>query len=177
MIQLPIIVILLTFLKLPDGKGSIAYRHTLVRPKQEQHVDNNTHPTVVFLPGYRSVMTGTKSSALADHCRRHGRNFLCFDYRGHGASSSPSCGGKDFLDCTLTDWVEDAVAVVDMLTAETTKTAAAPPRTTESLANTKKKDKKISPPQRKLILVGSSMGVWIAMHVSLLRPGAAQAEG
>lgn len=67
-------------------------------------------PTVVFLPGFRSNMTGDKATALAELCaeRRHG--MLRFDYSGHGASDG------DFLDGNIGDWATDALAAVDALT-------------------------------------------------------------
>jgi pimeloyl-ACP methyl ester carboxylesterase len=64
-------------------------------------------PTVVFLTGLRSDMQGGKALALEAHCRRRGRAFVRFDYRGHGASA-----GR-FVDGTVGAWRDDAVAVVD----------------------------------------------------------------
>ena len=84
-------------------------------------------PPIMFLPGYRSTMTGSKALALEEYCRTTGRAFVRFDYRGHGESTG------DFLDLTLTDWVNDAAVVLDLLADD--------------------------PP----ILVGSSMGAWIAL--------------
>ena len=52
-------------------------------------------PTVVFLPGYGSDMTGDKATVLAAFCERRGQAMLRFDYSGHGAS-----GGK-FEDGTI----------------------------------------------------------------------------
>ena len=43
-------------------------------------------PTVVFLPGFRSDMTGDKATALAAFCAARGQAMLRFDYSGHGAS-------------------------------------------------------------------------------------------
>ena len=56
-----------SFLELPDG-SRLAYRATPGRP-----------PTVVFLGGFTSDMTGTKATALEGHCRARGRAFLRFD--------------------------------------------------------------------------------------------------
>ncbi len=67
-------------------------------------------PTVVFLPGFRSDMTGDKATALAELCAERGNAMLRFDYSGHGAS------GGDFLDGTIGDWAADALAAVDALT-------------------------------------------------------------
>jgi len=90
-------------------------------------------PTVVFLPGYRSDMTGDKATALAVFCAERGHAMLRFDYSGHGSS-----GGR-FEDGTIGVWTEDALAVIDRLT------------------------------EGPMILVGSSMGGWIALHCALAR--------
>jgi pimeloyl-ACP methyl ester carboxylesterase len=91
-------------------------------------------PTIVFLPGFRSDMTGDKATALAVFCEARGRAMLRFDYSGHGAS------GGQFEDGTIGEWARDALTIIDRLT------------------------------EGKLILVGSSMGGWIALLVALQRP-------
>jgi pimeloyl-ACP methyl ester carboxylesterase len=91
-------------------------------------------PTVVFLPGFRSDMTGDKATALAAFCAGRGLAMLRFDYSGHGAS------GGDFLDGTIGAWAADALAAIDALTTGP------------------------------LVLVGSSMGGWIALLAALARP-------
>ncbi len=95
---------------------------------------DGAEPTVVFLPGFRSDMTGDKATSLADFCAARGQAMLRFDYSGHGASSG------DFLDGTIGTWAADALAVIDALT------------------------------EGPLILVGSSMGGWIALLTALVRP-------
>jgi pimeloyl-ACP methyl ester carboxylesterase len=90
-------------------------------------------PTIVFLPGFRSDMTGDKATALAGFCAEHGQAMLRFDYSGHGAS-----GGR-FEDGTIGRWADDALAVIDGQT------------------------------DGKLILVGSSMGGWIALLAAIAR--------
>src|ERR1700693_5806552 len=67
-------------------------------------------PTIVFLPGFRSDMTGDKATALAAFCAERGLGMLRFDYSGHGASSG------DFLDGTIGAWAADALAVIEALT-------------------------------------------------------------
>jgi pimeloyl-ACP methyl ester carboxylesterase len=67
-------------------------------------------PTVVWLSGYRSDMTGTKAEAIASWAQAKGRGYLRFDYFGHGESSG------DFVQGTITRWREDALAVIDELT-------------------------------------------------------------
>ena len=90
-------------------------------------------PTVIFLGGFRSDMTGTKATALAAWAEREGRAFLRFDWFGHGASAG------DFAEGTIGRWREDALAVLDKLTSGP------------------------------VILVGSSMGGWIATLVARAR--------
>jgi pimeloyl-ACP methyl ester carboxylesterase len=90
-------------------------------------------PTVVWLGGFNSDMTGTKAQALADWAAAAGRAYLRFDYFGHGVSSG------DFAAGTITRWREDALAVIDRLT------------------------------EGPLVLVGSSMGGWIACLAALAR--------
>jgi pimeloyl-ACP methyl ester carboxylesterase len=91
-------------------------------------------PTVVFLPGFRSDMTGDKATSLAAWCAEQGVAMLRFDYSGHGASSG------DFLDGTIGAWAADALAAIDALT------------------------------EGPLVLIGSSMGGWIALLTALARP-------
>jgi pimeloyl-ACP methyl ester carboxylesterase len=67
-------------------------------------------PGVVFLGGFKSDMTGTKAQFLEGWAHDRGRDFLRFDYSGHGQSS------EDFLDGCIGDWAEDAIAAIDTLT-------------------------------------------------------------
>jgi pimeloyl-ACP methyl ester carboxylesterase len=67
-------------------------------------------PTVVFLGGFRSDMTGTKAVALEAWAEKSGQAFLRFDYLGHGQSS-----GR-FEDGTIGRWKDDALAAIDSLT-------------------------------------------------------------
>ena len=79
----------------PDG-NRLAYRHRA-----------GALPTVVFLPGYMSDMTGSKAEALDDWAGARGQAFLRLDYSGCGAS-----GGR-FEDGTLDQWQRDARTVID----------------------------------------------------------------
>ena len=85
-------------LERPDG-NSIAYVRTAGRG-----------PTVVFLGGFRSDMTGTKAVALESWAAARGQSFVRFDYLGHGQSS-----GR-FEDGTIGRWLDDSLAVLDQLT-------------------------------------------------------------
>jgi pimeloyl-ACP methyl ester carboxylesterase len=72
------------------------------------HRQDGQGPHVVFLGGFRSDMTGTKAAWLHDWARETGRAFLRFDYSGHGAS------GGVFEEGAISDWREDAEAVLDL---------------------------------------------------------------
>ena len=109
-------------LERPDGER-LAWRR----------IDGNG-PTLVWLGGFRSDMTGTKAQALADWAAPNGRAYVRFDYLGHGASS-----GDFRAKGTITRWREDALAVIDELT------------------------------EGPLVLVGSSMGGWIACLAAVAR--------
>ncbi|MEK0082558.1 alpha/beta hydrolase [Benzoatithermus flavus] len=64
-------------------------------------------PTVMFLTGFRSDMTGSKALHLERHCATRGQGYIRFDYRGHGAS-----GGR-FEEGCIGDWTADTLAVLD----------------------------------------------------------------
>lgn len=91
-------------------------------------------PTVVFLSGFRSDMSGEKVLFLEKSCRQEGVGFLAFDYVGHGQSS-----GR-FEEGTISQWLSDSLEAIDHLT------------------------------QGDVIIIGSSMGGWLAHLVALQRP-------
>lgn len=91
-------------------------------------------PTLVWLGGFASDMTGTKAEALSAWAAERGRGFLRFDYFGHGASSGA------FEQGTITRWRADVLAVLDELV------------------------------EAPAVLVGSSMGGWLACLAALARP-------
>ncbi len=70
-----------------------------------EHV-RGTGPTLVFLPGYMSDMTGTKALAIEACARRMGRAMVRLDYSGCGAS-----GGR-LEDGTLDIWRDDVLLVL-----------------------------------------------------------------
>lgn len=84
-------------------------------------------PGILWCGGYLSDMRGSKAEELAKWGLTQGRQVVRFDYSGHGES------GGAFIDGSISDWTEDALAVFDRCT---------------------------SGPQ---IVVGSSMGGWIAL--------------
>jgi pimeloyl-ACP methyl ester carboxylesterase len=113
--------------KLPqDAQDFLAWK--AVKPAQPKKTG------VVFMGGFNSDMSGSKASALAQWAGNAKRNFLRFDYFGHGVSS-----GR-FVDGTIGRWRNDSLAVLDQLT------------------------------MGDQVLVGSSMGGWMALLAALARP-------
>ncbi len=68
-------------------------------------------PGVMWLPGFKSEMTSTKASAIAEWAVARGTTCTRFDYSGHGQS-----GGR-FEDGTLSRWLEETLAVFRQLTS------------------------------------------------------------
>ena len=67
-------------------------------------------PTVVWLGGFKSDMSGTKATHLHEWSKTTGRAFLRFDYSGHGESEGA------FEQGCISDWTADAGAVIDATT-------------------------------------------------------------
>lgn len=86
-----------------------------------------TGPATIWLGGFKSDMQSTKAAVIADWAAKNGRANLRFDYSGHGES-----GGR-FEDGTITDWLDDALAVIRQKGGD------------------------------RPILVGSSMGGWLSL--------------
>ncbi|MCY4305224.1 MAG: alpha/beta hydrolase [Aestuariivita sp.] len=74
------------------------------------HKTPGHQPTVIFLGGLRSDMTGTKAIHLENWAKGLGQSFLRFDYRGHGASSG------EYEDGCIGDWHQDSITVINTLT-------------------------------------------------------------
>ena len=82
------------------------------RPRLAYHHTPGTGPTLVFLSGYASDMTGTKAVTLEAWAKSEGRAFLRFDYGGCGQSEGA------FEDQTLVDWRDDVLAMIDALVGD-----------------------------------------------------------
>ena len=83
----------------PKGPQRLAYRQQKGR-----------HTGIVFCGGFRSDLTGTKATALADWARARDHAYLRFDYFGHGASDG------EFVDGTMSHWRGDIPHMLDTLT-------------------------------------------------------------
>ena len=109
-----------------DGR-KIAYRFRAKQP-------GVPGPTLMFLPGYGSDMEGTKAVEIDRFAAVAGLAYLRFDYSGTGSS------GGDFGDGTLVRWLDEVVAIIDLVV------------------------------EGPVLLIGSSMGGWLALHAALKRP-------
>ncbi|PZO66471.1 MAG: alpha/beta hydrolase [Paracoccus denitrificans] len=109
------------FFTTPQGRR-IAYRRT---------EGQGGGPGIVFIHGFRSDMNGSKIVDLESRAQKSGRAMLCFDLSGHGESAAAN--GDKVEDFGVSDWLEDAAAIIDQLATG---------------------------PQ---VLVGSSLGGWLAL--------------
>jgi pimeloyl-ACP methyl ester carboxylesterase len=97
---------------------------------ERKAAENKAAPTLVWLGGYRSDMSGTKAVELDAFAETIGTGCLRLDYSGHGAS------GGDFNQGTISRWLSESLAVIHHV----------------GLKN--------------VIIVGSSMGGWIALRAA-----------
>lgn len=87
-----------------DDGVCLAWAH--LEPSGDRAALHPAAPTVVFLPGFKSDMSGSKALAVRDFCAEWGLAMLRLDYSGHGASDGA------FTDGTIGRWAEDARAVI-----------------------------------------------------------------
>jgi pimeloyl-ACP methyl ester carboxylesterase len=106
------------------------------------HLEGSS-PGVMFCAGFQSSMRGRKAEALFQWCQAVNCEFTCFDYFGHGQSINPPQYSQDetWHHATLGRWLQDTIAVLDTVTLT----------------------------RNKQILVGSSMGAWLAILVAQMR--------
>lgn len=97
---------------------------------------------ILWLGGYRSVMDGEKANALADRASIEGWDFFRFDYSGNGKSDG------DFAEGNLTQWRFEAE------------------RMFAYLLNQQRERNEGAQKSRTPLIVGSSMGAWIALLVA-----------
>ncbi|MEM6712394.1 MAG: alpha/beta hydrolase [Pseudomonadota bacterium] len=105
------------------------------------HKTEGNGPTLVWLGGFRSDMTGSKAMKVEEYAKERGQPCLRFDYSGHGQS------GGTFTDGTIGQWRDDAAAMI----------------AAQALGD--------------CILIGSSMGGWIALLLAMDEAARAKAEG
>lgn len=83
--------------------------HNLPRLAYRKFDGDADLPTVLFLPGFKSDMEGSKAIYLEEQCKARGQSFIRFDYSGHGVSDG------DFAEGTIGSWLDDALAIIDEL--------------------------------------------------------------
>lgn len=83
---------------MPDGRR-IAYRYLA-----------GAGPVLVFLPGYRSDMSGIKAGAIRRWAEDRGRACLLLDYSGCGQSDG------EFADGTLSRWRDEVLSLIEAVT-------------------------------------------------------------
>jgi len=87
------------------AETQILHRNSL--PSLAYRVQEGAGPTVLWLCGFHSDMSGTKVVHLSEWAARTGQAFVAFDYSGHGQSEGA------FADGTITAWRDDALAILD----------------------------------------------------------------
>lgn len=130
-----------------NNEVRIAYRYFAPTKSdgRDYSTESEASPQIVmFLNGLLSNMSGTKTRSIQQRANDRGAGFVCFDYRGHGSSSG------DLVDCTIHDWMEDARSLLDHVLMQLV--SGGDRRTTI---------------QPEVILVGSSLGAWIALHLAM----------
>lgn len=69
-------------------------------------------PGIIFLPGFKSDMSGSKATYLETMCQEHDISYLRFDYSGHGLSDG------HFYKLNLSDWLADVDFMMKKLVPE-----------------------------------------------------------
>jgi pimeloyl-ACP methyl ester carboxylesterase len=85
--------------RLETAAGDIAWRRV-----------KGTGPTLLWLGGFLSDMSGSKVARLSHAARLQGWDFLAFDYFGHGET------GGDWTAARIGTWQANVLAVADRLT-------------------------------------------------------------
>jgi pimeloyl-ACP methyl ester carboxylesterase len=106
--------------------------------KYSDSVQNS--PVIIYLSGFASNMHGTKATFLSDFTQKNKLNYLRFDYSGTGHSVTDCHNKTDYKlsDFVISDWINDTKTVINHV---------------------------IPNKNKPLIIVGSSMGAWIAMKI------------
>ncbi|XP_062969753.1 palmitoyl-protein thioesterase ABHD10, mitochondrial [Cynocephalus volans] len=66
-------------------------------------------PGIIFIPGYRSNMNGTKALAIEEFCKSLGHAYIRFDYSGVGSSDG------NLQESTVGKWRKDVLSIIDDL--------------------------------------------------------------
>ncbi len=85
--------------------------HGEVKLAYQKHLGADTDlPGLVFFPGFKSDMTGSKAQAVFNWAVQHHRSALLFDYFGHGQSEGNFAAG------IISAWREEVNTVLQNLT-------------------------------------------------------------
>jgi pimeloyl-ACP methyl ester carboxylesterase len=156
-----------------DGGPSSAREEVIRLAYFDHHPQHSDDPdlAVLFCGGFRSDMRGIKAEFLDQCCADRNLPYCRFDYRGHGQSTrtrstaitepetTTSTTAESELDfwrrhATIGNWISDALRVMDEVLMW--------PNSSGDSARTRRR--------RRVVVVGSSMGAWIALHLALARP-------
>jgi len=87
-------------------KRSKYFLATTKRKIKYLHLKANSSVAIVFFHGFMSDMIGKKPISIEQFCKKHGLEFLKFEYSGHGKSS-----GK-FTKGNISQWTNDAKQII-----------------------------------------------------------------
>ncbi|CAJ1932340.1 unnamed protein product [Cylindrotheca closterium] len=92
-------------------------------------------------------MKSTKPKSIYQYCQQHGLEFTSLDYSGHGETRSKQDCNDESSSHTISQWMEEALIILQRITVNNQQ-----------------------------IVVGSSMGAWIALLLAGHEQQQAQAE-
>lgn len=127
-----------------DDGSTIAYiHHEPPSPAQNLSPSSDSHLGLVFFPGFLSNMHSSKACRVFRYAQENNLECTVFDRYGHGASRPHYTSAEyDGRRATMGRWLEDSLAVLDCVTEAS----------------------------RGQILIGSSMGTWLAILAGINRP-------
>jgi len=111
-------------------------------------------PTVIYTPGFMSMGRATKSQFMASHCASRGVDYVCYDPEGVVDLSDPEATPPDSLVIDNYDTLKFSHWFDDCNTA----------------LHTVQRENEVAVGGAPVVLVGSSMGAWIALKNMLAQP-------
>jgi len=126
----------------PGERNNFMFTSDGHRIAYTEYLFENSNEVVVYLPNLKDGRTSPTASHFKDYCIQNSLNFLCADWFGRGESS-----GK-LMEATLSRWTNDTITFL----------------------NEHMPDVKGGIGGAKAVLVGSGVGVWVAVLVAMKRP-------